>query len=346
MSMRCVLTMVAGGIVASLAIGCGDSHSGAVDAAIDALHDAPGPDADPTASLAGTGLCLDPACSQISPDVHEFVPQFPLYADGATKRRWIYLPPGSQIDTPDMNHWKQFTAMDGTRIETRYITKLAADETATSWFYISYEWNAAQNATTPVTQGQMNANGTTHDIPSRGQCKQCHESLLPGRILGFQAVQLDYAAPAGMLDLDGLVAAGLLSAPPAGATSPHFPLPGTQLDKDAMGYLHANCGHCHNPSSPVHNITPMVLRLDTTKLGSVAMTPTYTTTHNVTGITVNDGGNTYSIIVKPGDSAHSIMHVRMSSATMGIHMPLQFIGAKVTDAAGVAKVAAWIDSLN
>ncbi|HEV7555814.1 MAG TPA: hypothetical protein VGO00_10185, partial [Kofleriaceae bacterium] len=77
---------------------CGDNRAPA------GTHDAPSvpndnvfidapPDADlrPT-TLAGTGLCVDPACTMISPDVIEYVPNFPLWADSATKRRWVYLP--------------------------------------------------------------------------------------------------------------------------------------------------------------------------------------------------------------------------------------------------------------
>ena len=35
-----------------------------------------------------------------------YAPKFQLWSDSATKKRWIYLPPGSQIDTSDMDFWK------------------------------------------------------------------------------------------------------------------------------------------------------------------------------------------------------------------------------------------------
>src|SRR5689334_5765253 len=87
-------------------VACGDNHK-APDAAADTAVDMM-PDGNPLepATLAGTGLCLDPGCTQISPDVHEYAPHFVLWADTATKRRWMYLPPGTTIDTSDMNHWK------------------------------------------------------------------------------------------------------------------------------------------------------------------------------------------------------------------------------------------------
>src|SRR5687767_11906636 len=99
--------------------------------------DAP-PDAPSFDTLAGTGLCLDAGCMQISPNVREYEPRFGLWADGATKRRWLYLPPGTTIDTSDMSYWvfpigtkvwKEF-ARDGTRVETRYIEKLRPEAEA------------------------------------------------------------------------------------------------------------------------------------------------------------------------------------------------------------------------
>ncbi|MBX3157365.1 MAG: hypothetical protein KF773_15425 [Deltaproteobacteria bacterium] len=309
------------------------------------------PDADPNANLVLTGLCLDPACTQISPDAHAYAPAYELWSDGATKRRWMHLPPGTQIDTTDMNHWvfpvgtkfwKEFTR-DGIRVETRYITKEKADDDAPgAWFYISYAWNAAQDDATPTFMGVDNTNGTTHDIPSRDKCRECHEANRPGRVLGFQAIQLDFDAPAEHLDLDDLIAQDLLSAPPAGA-APRFPLPGTPTDKAAYTYLHANCGTCHNPSSDVHDITRLDLRLDTTKLSSTAVVPAVATTLNVAGMTVVENGSVFDTIVIPGDPDNSIVVVRMSTLSAANHMPK--LGSEVIDPTGLALVRAWIASL-
>src|SRR5262249_14984415 len=127
-------------------------HDAPVDVAVDAMPDAYNPAEPPNLLL--TGLCLDPRCTQISPEVTEYVPRFPLWADTATKRRWIYIPPGSQIDTTDMNHWrfpigtklwKEFTR-DGVRVETRYIVKIGPGDLLADWFYIAYQWNADEDA--------------------------------------------------------------------------------------------------------------------------------------------------------------------------------------------------------
>ena len=49
------------------------------------------------ASLAETGLYADGQVGRIAPGVRAFSPQYPLWSDGAVKRRWIWLPPGTMI---------------------------------------------------------------------------------------------------------------------------------------------------------------------------------------------------------------------------------------------------------
>ncbi len=344
--------------VMALALGaCGDDGGATVDApmggdATDAPIDSPMIDAPALpVTLAETGLCVDAACTTITAGILEYKPQYELYSDGSTKRRWISLPPGTTIDTTDMNHWKfpvgtklwkEFTR--GTaRVETRFITKLLADDSApSSWYYVSFEWNAAQNATTLASPGTgvPNANGTQHDIPSRANCRRCHEQV-PGRVLGFQAISLDFTAPTGNLDLADAIGLNLLSAPPtAPATGPYFPFPAaaTAVDKAAFGYLHANCGGCHNPGSTVSSglTSNMDLRLDVTKLGSVAVIPARATTLTANGTV---GGLTGKI-VDTATPANSVMLVRMNSTVFPTKMPE--IGTEMPDAAGIAAITAWI----
>jgi hypothetical protein len=314
-------------------------------------------DANPLETLQGTGLCVDASCTQISPDAHEYVPQFPLWSDGATKRRWFQLPPGTQIDTSNMDHWvfpvgtkfwKEFTR-DGTRVETRMILKQDADEDAAqAFFYVAYAWNAAQDATTALSMGATDVLGTMHDIPSRANCRECHEALRPGRILGFGAIQLDYAAPANLTDLDDLIAQNLLTVNPAGAQAPHFPLPGSAVEKAAYGYLHANCGSCHNPTSDAHDVTPVDFRLDTTKLASTSVIPAVVTTVNVQGRTIIDDpncplGTGCDTLVVPHDVDHSVVIVRTLTTNGSLHMPKT--ASEVVDPDGQTQLKAWINSL-
>jgi len=345
-------------VLAAAACG-GDNLSppapGTPDAAVPGTPDAavPTPDASTMpATLAETGLCLDASCATISPDVHYYEPRWFLWSDGATKRRWIYLPDGAQIDTTDMNAWrfptgtklwKEFTR-DGTRVETRLYMKNGPGDL--DWYQVAYVWNATQDQAVATPAGEMNANGTQHDVPSRSDCRKCHDRV-PGRVIGFSALQLDFDAPQAQLDLADLVAMGWLSSPPtapAQAGDPYFALPSdaTQLDLDALGYLHVNCGHCHNPDSDVYqNVVPTaVFRLDVAHLATLADTTTYQT---VVGQTPSIPVPNTTAMVEPGDPDHSEMYVRFTSTSPAIRMPP--LGTELIDTSGQQTLHDWIAAI-
>ena len=334
-------------------VACGGGGSDNPDGAIDTIVDI-GPDADPLrpATLAGTGLCTNAECTTFSPDVFEYVPRFELWADTATKRRWIYFPPGATIDTSDMDYWKfpvgtklwkEFTR-DGVRVETRYIVKtMPNDLEFGAWHYATYQWNAAQNATTLVdVAGVQNANGTEHDIPSRQNCRECHEEF-SSRVLGFGAIMLDFDST--KLDLEDLISTNKLSAPPTGgAANARYPLPGGSVAATALGYMHANCGHCHNPTANNFFHTPTDMRLRVGTLASVASTPPYTTMAGKNGMTyVNDQGMTYTKLIDLATTDDSILVQRMLSMMPMKRMPQK--GSEMLDTAALAAIRAWIDSL-
>jgi hypothetical protein len=339
-------------IVTAFCAACGDGgKQGPADSA--PIDDAAEVDANPADVLDSSGLCLDSACTMISPDVRSYVPQYELWADTATKRRWVKLPAGTKIDTTDPDHWvfpvgtkfwKEFTR-DNVRVETRLIEKLLADEDAPgAWFYAAYAWNAEQTLATRAVGGVIDANGTGHDIPAPFNCRNCHEALAPGRILGFQALALDFAAPPDQLDIDDLIAMQVLTADPPGAAAPHYPLPGTAVDQAAFGYLHMNCGNCHNPSSPVKDNTPIDLRMMTTKLATVNVVPAYVTTVDVdAAVPFSENGTLYDKVIVSNNPAMSGLIVRMNSTQPGKRMPST--ASEITDPAGQSALVAWINSL-
>lgn len=202
--------------------------------------------------LSETGLFTDVATRTLAADVRGYRPEFELWSDGASKQRWVYLPPGETIDTRDMDNWrfpvgtklwKEFRWGDQP-VETRLLQKLGPGEH--EWLTVSYLWNSDQSDAARIPQGAVDARGTPLDVPAASECAGCHR----GRrsfVLGFSALQLSEAA-AGTdgLDLAELEAAGLLSEPP-GRT---FAAPGDATEQAALGYLHANCGHCHNRDRP------------------------------------------------------------------------------------------------
>ncbi len=358
-------------IISGLVIAaCGGNHGGSIDAMIDSVNVDTPADADPNnpLTLFDTGLCVDRACTQISAGITPYTPQFPLWSDTASKRRWYWLPPDTQIDTSDMDHWvfpvgtkfwKEFTRDDGmgndVRVETRLIMRIGPGDDQTNWFYMPYEWNATNDDTTAQPQGVMNADGTQHDIPSRLQCRGCHENLMPSRILGFQAIQLDVTPAVGEAALSTLIAGNTLTANPTATTAPYFPLPGTATEQAALGYLHANCGHCHNPSSTEYQSgIVMQLRLTVGTLGSTATTPTYTTAvaqptaSPVGGLPTNcilPNNTPIECIITKGDPTDSSMIYRFEYTTFGgsIHMPA--LCSEMIDSTGDTTLRTWISGL-
>jgi hypothetical protein len=120
----------------------------------------------------------------------------------------------------------------------------------------------------------------------------------------------------------------------------------TGVTEDALGYLHANCGHCHNPTSQYYQSqTKMSFRLEVATVGDTAMTPTYLSAVNhVTTMVVNG----HNIIVDPGMPGMSVMIDRFE-ATMSeqgyttLHMPE--LGTKTIDPYGDMTLNMWIASI-
>ena len=186
-----------------------------------------------------------------------FSPQYPLWSDGAQKRRWIYLPPGMAIDAsrPDAwvfpagtRLWKEFSL--GGPVETRFIERLADG----TWQYATYIWNEAGTDATLAPADGIAALATRdgYSIPSQSDCRACHESAAVP-VLGFSALQLSsdrdplapHADARSDIDLDALVARGLVRNLPPSAARPRIEA-SSVIERASLGYLHGNCGHCHN----------------------------------------------------------------------------------------------------
>jgi hypothetical protein len=199
--------------------------------------------------LSASGLFADVARESLAPGVLSYAPRFQLWSDGAGKRRWVWLPPGTRIDTSDLDSWvfpvgtkfwKEFTR-DGVRVETRLIEKIGPGE---DWLALAYLWRQDQSDADAAPFGATDAAGTPHDVPASNECGACHGGR-KSFVLGFSTLQLS-SLPGAELDLAALVAADLLTAPPAES----YAVPGTDTEREALGYLHANCSHCHNQNRP------------------------------------------------------------------------------------------------
>ena len=326
-----------------------DATVAIADAAIaDAsVPDAVPPDAEPDASifpltLEDTGLYSDFAGEVLAPGVLEYTPVYPLWSDGADKRRWVLLPDGATIDTTDMDFWvlpegtklwKEFS-LAGQRIETRYMWKMGP--AAADWYYVSFAWNADTTEALAVPDGVVDALGTTLDIPRERDCRTCHERQ-PDFALGFSAVQLAHQDTG--VNLDTLIADSRLTVPPAGV-SPYFAIPGTGDEQAMLGYFHGNCGGCHHKNSDVMDTTDLNLRMEVATMATPEETTAYSTIVGVAPL-LNIMGTTS--LIEPGDIDASAIYVRMNSRGNNLQMPPK--GSELVDTDTLAVLEAWILAL-
>jgi hypothetical protein len=198
--------------------------------------------------LSLTGLYASDGPGDIAPEVRSFRPRFELWSDGATKQRWIRLPPGTRIDTSDMDSWqfpvgtkvwKEFTR-DGVRVETRLL-----ERRPDRWLGLSYIWDADGSDAIAAPYGAIDARGTPHDVPASNECDACHAGR-SSHVLGFSAVQLAHEVEDDSLNLDELVRLDLVTQAPSAPPE----VPGDETEQAALGYLHANCSHCHHQARP------------------------------------------------------------------------------------------------
>ena len=312
-------------------------EAGPVDAATDAGADAwappevtfPAQDSTEPFLLSQTGLYRDIERKVVAPDLIAYEPKYKLWSDAAQKQRWLRLPPGTTIDTSDMDHWrfpvgtmlfKQFS-LDGKRLETRIVARIGPGER--DYFMGAFIWNDDESDAMFAPDGASNVRGTPHDVPTTKNCLTCHDGDA-GRVLGFSAVQQPDAPPE------------LLSDPPIIP----YRVPGNATTSAALGYLHANCGHCHNEDGAARPDTDMVLRLS---VGAKAPeeTDTYKTTLGVAMQYFE--GSPLTLRVDPGQADQSGVFFRMSQRGPKTQMPP--LATEIVDDDGIASVRAWIESL-
>lgn len=289
--------------------------------------------------LSETGLYSDIASETLAAGVLEYQPAHELWSDGATKRRWVYFPEGAQIDTSDQGSvsgqdfwrypvgtkaWKEFVR-DDQRIETRLMWKLPSGE----WFRMAYVWNTDGSDAVAAPEGMPNAFGTQHDVPDQETCADCHD-MLQDNLLGVSALQLNHDRDG--LTLSQLIADGRLTEPPTELPE----APGDATAKAALGYLHANCGNCHNPHSKHYVRANFGMWLEADMLSSVETTRTY-----VSGVGVLS--NLGVPRIAPGDPTGSAIIQRMTSDDPEQRMPP--VGTELQHQTGVELIESWISSL-
>lgn len=306
----------------------------------------------PPPDLAATGLYSDFGARILAPGVEPFSPQYPLWSDGATKRRWILLPEGASIDASDPDAWafpagtriwKEFAF--ARRIETRYMERTGSGE----WLYATYRWNQAETEALlaparGVKRAAESRPGVPYGLPSVADCRACHESGASA-VLGFSALQLSsdrdpnapHATPPepGSLDLDELVQRGLVVGLPAPLAAHALTVAApSPVARAALGYLHGNCAHCHNAESPIAGLgLSFAVRADGTPeaLATAVGRPSQ----------YRPSGSSIQWRIVPGAPEESLLVARVSSRQPPLQMPPH--STHLVDDEALALLARWIE---
>jgi hypothetical protein len=306
-------------------------------------------------TLAETGLFADGSSGAVAQGVLPFSPQYPLWTDGATKRRWIRLPEGAAIDASDPDAWrfpvgtkiwKEFAF--GRPVETRLIERLADG----TWRFAAYVWSAdGREAVLAPETGLKRAKeirpGIHHDVPGRMDCLACHGGRRDP-VLGFSALQLstdrDPLAPHAetpgpdAVNLATLKARGLLTGQPRGdiGTAPRIAARSPR-ERAALGYLHANCASCHATGGPLADLG---LALDVRLGAGTTSTAFATALGNAARFRLPGHSTETALRLAAGDPASSLIYRRASSREPALQMPP--LGTKTPDAEALALIEAWI----
>ncbi|HKY35236.1 MAG TPA: hypothetical protein VJN18_04800 [Polyangiaceae bacterium] len=233
----------------------------------DGTTGAVGPDADPPpgsllaeplgelpGKLSEVGLYRDLSRLTVSRRAIAYEPGYPLWSDGGEKQRLLVLPDGESVDASDPEAYvfpvgtlifKTFSFLteqspeQTVPVETRLL-RLTDD----GWKLDAYAWDEAGadaellelKRTETRTILSDDGEAIEHAIPSRLECRQCHESSA-SMVLGTTELQL---AKSG--DLERLLP-HLAPTPsePYAALPEHGP-----LTSQVLGYLVGNCVTCHN----------------------------------------------------------------------------------------------------
>lgn len=347
------LRMLLAGVLFALGARPGDAQS-PTDAVL-------GP---PPAQLSDYGLFKDLPGQLPREGVMPYDLNTPLFSDYATKRRFVWIPPGTAAEYTRSGPLefpvgtaliKTFGFLRDMRdpsagerlIETRlYLHK------PEGWVGLPYLWNEEQTDAHLAMAGALVPVTWTHTgggqrslrylVPNANQCSQCHDragAVLP---IGPRAAQLngELEYPEGPENqLLHWTRLGLLRGTPEDLAQTskmavwNNPATG-DLNARARAYLDANCAYCHSPGGRGFT-SGLNLNYDETNPVRYGVYKTL--------VAAGRAGSVGRYSIEPGEPARSILLHRLGTLDPGVRMPPL---ARVTaHAEGVALIADWISAM-
>jgi uncharacterized repeat protein (TIGR03806 family) len=277
-----------------------------------------------------------------------------LYSDGAQKRRFMILPPGTQLsgrgaEAPD--RWQVPTgtyfvkafyfpkdARDASLgmqlVETRFLVKRDQGYDVSTYLWDADQHDAvASGGNVDVSVQWIDTTGAERleafHVPGTSMCQSCHSD----RALGIRTRQMDVRGtyPGGLSSqIDFLVASGLLDARPAEPVVLVDPSGGAPLDARARSYLDANCSHCHGPQGLAAGTGVLFDYEHTTHDRLPLCRPTEAV----------DGKNH---VIVPGHPESSEFLARMESSDPFVRMPMG--PTRIPDGVGIQVLSQWVAAM-
>jgi hypothetical protein len=213
--------------------------------------------------LSDTGFFLSTAELKARADVEAYSVNHSFWSDGASKKRWFWIPPGKKIGFHAQEPWefpegsvliKQLdllVAPEKTRrLETRFFRK-----DRDSWTAVTYRWPEDSSDaylvqgtfTEPIfildpLQGPRVQNWL---YPSAGECTLCHNDVA-GVVLGLRTEQTNRDGQLSQWNQEERFDQPLL----ASQNYPAYSAPedlSASLYQRSRSYLAVNCSVCHQP---------------------------------------------------------------------------------------------------
>ena len=272
----------------------------------------------------------------------DFSPAFPLWTDGLDKKRGIYIPSDKKIDDSNINDWifpkgtiayKNFSA-EKKLIETRVFVKINEGAGFDQWEALVYQWSSDRKKFTELKEGATIphplSNESEYQIPSETMCESCHVGT-KDVLLGFSGLQLtkpNETFNAKMpLSVEQLYKDKKFTTDSYSSVKHKFETPKNTSEEslEILGYLHSNCGHCHNESNTAPAAFTGFFTRHTDPMLDYRLEPVYST-----GVAKN-------LFIKQSETypLHSIMAGRMPP-----------IGVAIKDKATTDKVEAWLSKFD
>lgn len=199
-----------------------------------------------------------------------------LFTDYAYKQRLVKVPQGGvvmravdgklfypegTILVKTFYYPEDMRTADGPRriIETRLLVLREG-----MWNVATYLWNEAQTEATLLLKGSTTqvswidetglTRSTTYAVPHEGECVTCHQSNGVTTYIGPSERNLNRSVTRGGEELNQLehfTSVGIFSTEDWAATPkvPNYKDTSVALEERGRAYLHANCGHCHQPGA-------------------------------------------------------------------------------------------------